>query len=95
MDFLTGSIYVLATSVQVFLSILLFLMFMRAILSWFVNPNSGIMLLLNTLTEPFVIPVRYLLAKFNILQNSPVDFSSIIAYLLIWLISMMLPTISL
>ena len=44
-------------------------------------------------TEPFVVPVRFLLFKFNVLQNSPIDWAFIITYLLIGFISMILPII--
>lgn len=94
MDILETCVYMLATSVQIFLSVLLFLMFLRAILSWFVSPESGILLFLNTVTEPFVAPVRYLMVKLNLLQDSPMDFSFMIAYLLIWMISLLLPPIA-
>ena len=90
MDFLASSLYIIALTVQLFLDVLLFLMFLRAILSWFVNPDAGIIHFLNTVTEPFILPVRFFLRKFNILQNTPMDFSFMIAYLLIWLISLML-----
>lgn len=94
MDTLETCVYLLTTSVQIFLSALLFMMFLRAICSWFTAPDSGLAHFLNTVTEPFITPVRYLMAKFNLLQDSPMDFSFMITYLLIWMVSMMLPRIT-
>ena len=87
--------YTVAESVQLFLSFLLFAMFLRAILSWFFEPDSPLLSFLTVVTEPFILPFRYLLIKLNLLQDSPLDFSSLIAYLAIYLISFALPTITL
>ena len=45
------------------------------------------------ITEPFIIPVRFILAKMNILQNSPIDWSFTIAYLILMLVRLFLPAI--
>ena len=87
--------YTVAESVQLFLSFLLLAMFLRAILSWFFQPDSPLLSFFAIVTEPFILPFRYLLAKMNLLQDSPIDFSSLIAYLVIYLISIALPTITL
>jgi uncharacterized protein YggT (Ycf19 family) len=44
-------------------------------------------------TEPFIMPVRFIMAKFNILQNSPIDWSFTFAYLLIIFLRFILPAV--
>lgn len=87
--------YTVAESVQLFLSFLMLAMFLRAILSWFYEPNAPILSFFTVVTEPFILPFRYILVKLNLLQDSPIDFSSLIAYLVIFLVSYALPTITL
>ena len=95
MDFGQTIAYTVGASVQLFLSFLMLAMFLRAILSWFMDPESPVLGFFIIVTEPFILPFRFLLAKLNLLQESPIDFSSLIAYLVIMLISSALPTISL
>ena len=67
-------------------------MLMRVIFSLIDNTGeSKISMFLACVTEPFIIPVRFLLVKFNLLQNSPIDWSFTISYFLLVLIRMMLP----
>ncbi len=49
--------------------------------------------MITALTELFVAPVRALLIKFNIGQNSPVDWGFFATYLIIWILQLFLPTI--
>ncbi len=89
-------LYVLARVVQIFLGLLSTAMFLRAILSWFIqDPESKIMLFLAMVTEPFVIPVRMLLMRFEAIQRSPVDVSFFVTYLLVATLQALLPTITL
>lgn len=75
----------------VFLSAIQTAMFIRAILSWFVMDGGGkIMGFLYAITEPFIAPIRALLAKMNWLQGSPIDFSFMITFLLLSIISVFL-----
>lgn len=48
---------------------------------------------LCVVTEPFIMPIRFLLVKFNILQDSPIDWSFSITYILIILVQQLLPAI--
>ena len=86
--------YTVSASVQIFLEVLLYAMFFRAILSWFLSPESPILRFLMIITEPFILPFRFILVKLNLLQDSPIDFSSLIAYLVIMLVSYALPIIT-
>ena len=60
-----------------------------AILSIFA-PDSTVHHFTALVVEPFVRPVRALLQKMNWLQNSPLDFSFLIAYLLVGMITIFL-----
>ena len=57
-------IYVITHLVSLFLTILQFLMMLRAILSWLpVDEDSKLVNFIYMLTEPVVVPVRMLLDK--------------------------------
>lgn len=75
------------------LSIVSFAMLVRAILSLIGMEDGRLYMFAFFITEPFIIPVRFLLVKFNLLQNSPIDWSFTITYMLIFLVEMTLPII--
>lgn len=76
--------------VLIFLMALQTAMTLRAILSWFMMGGNKFMDFLYAITEPFVYPVRALFQRMNWLQGTPIDFSFMITYLLISLISIFL-----
>ena len=76
--------------VLIFLMALQTAMTLRAILSWFMMGGNKFMDFLYAITEPFVYPVRALFQRMNWLQGTPIDFSFMITYLLISLISLFL-----
>jgi YggT family protein len=89
-------LYVIARVVQIVLGLLYTAMFFRAILSWFIqDPESKIMLFLAMVTEPFIIPVRVFLMRFEAIQRSPVDISFFVTFLLVATLRALLPTITL
>jgi len=70
-----------------FFQVIMYLIFGRAMLSWFIRDMSNpIMRLLVGLTEPILRPIRDALVKFNIGCNM-IDFSPLVALLLIQLLS--------
>ena len=73
-----------------FLSALQTAMFIRAILSWFMIDGGRLINFLYAITEPFIAPVRAFLVKRNWLQGSPIDFSFMITFLLLSIISIFL-----
>ena len=87
--------YFLASFIAALLDIISFAMMARVILSLlFMGQEDGkFMIFLVCITEPFILPVRFLLAKFNLLQDSPIDWSFSIAYVLLVIIRMALPAI--
>ena len=69
-------------------------MLLRMILSFFVDPMENRLYLLTCyITEPFIAPVRAIMFYLNIGQDSPVDWAFSITYMLIWLLSSLLPAI--
>ena len=57
-----------------------FLMFGRAIMSWFSpDEDNKIAQFLYVVTEPFVYPIRKLLNKFDFFNNIPIDMSFMFA----------------
>ncbi|MBR3928571.1 MAG: YggT family protein [Clostridia bacterium] len=73
---------IIGTGIYYFLTVIETAIFLRSILSWFVDPYSRILQLLYAITEPFVAPVRALLSRFT--GDMPmVDFSPMLAWLLI------------
>jgi uncharacterized protein YggT (Ycf19 family) len=69
-------------------------MFGRAILSFFPSmDDSRVSHFLIALTEPVILPVRVLLYKLNVGQNSPIDLSFSPTYLLLVIVQMFLPIV--
>ena len=67
-------------------------MMVRMLIPLFKNPEeSRLYLFVAYLTEPFIAPVRFLLIKFNLLQDSPIDWSFTITYFLLAIVGGMLP----
>lgn len=79
----------LRVTIYYFLQVVMYLVFARAMLSWFVrDPKNPLMKLLLTLTEPILGPIRSLLFKLKIGGNM-IDFSPLVALLLIQMLSAM------
>lgn len=67
-------------------------MIVRMIVSLIEPDESGRLgMFLSLVTEPFIIPVRFILSRLNLLQDSPIDWSFTISYLLLVTIRFMLP----
>ncbi|MBP3396779.1 MAG: YggT family protein [Clostridia bacterium] len=79
---------VLALMAQMMLSVLELCFFLHAILSWFVDEDNAFYRFTGFVVEPVVRPVRLLLYKMNWLQGGPMDFSYLIAFLLVSLVGL-------
>ena len=87
-------IYFLAKLISIALSVLLLAMMIRALLPIFTDPEeSRLYLFVTLITEPFIIPFRLLLVKLNIGQNTPLDMSFLLAYLVYSMANLLLPAI--
>lgn len=77
-------LYMVARIVSLLLVVLEIAMLIRAIASWFpALDGAGFMDIVYMITEPLVVPVRLLFERFSIFRNSPIDFSFVIAFLLL------------
>ncbi len=87
-------VYIFAKTIQVILSLVSFAMLVRVIIPFFTDPShSKIYILACYISEPFILPVRYVMLKLNIGQNSPIDWSFFATYLVLWLLESFLPAI--
>ena len=70
-------------------------MLARAVLSWlpFLDEESKLQRFLFAATEPVIIPIRTLLEKSETIANLPIDLSFFVAYFLLILIGMFLPSV--
>lgn len=88
------TLYILAKSVRIFLDVISLAMMLRVILSLFVDvENNPIFALTVAITEPIVTPVRALLHKLGIGQNTPIDMGFMATYLILFIIDLFLPAI--
>ena len=86
--------YILAKTVSIALEVVSFAMIVRMILPFIVDPNeSRIYAISYFITEPFIVPVREIMVRLNIGQDSPIDWAFSITYILIFLLGGLLPTI--
>ncbi len=80
-------LYVVSTTVHLMLSMVMISMSARAILSLFINPEeSKLYAIAYMISEPIIMPVRLLFYKLNWFQQTPMDISFLITYLLLWMI---------
>ena len=85
--------YIIAKVVSIGLSVLSVVMFLRVILQFFASAENKFVLFCYAITEPFIIPIRVIMEKLDIGQNSPIDIPFFIAYIMISVLQMMLPMI--
>lgn len=85
-------IYVIAAIVAIVLDVCSFAFLLRAIMPIFIDVESSkFYLFVCLITEPFIVPVRFILAKLNLFQGTPFDWSFTISYLVITFIRFSLP----
>ena len=86
--------YIIAKTVAIALEVVSFAMIARMLLPFFVDPmESRLYLIASFMTEPFIAPVRAVMISLNIGQDSPIDWAFSITYIIIWLLSGLLPPI--
>ena len=81
---------ILVRAISWFSDILITLLCIQAIMSWFVTANRNLMgayQKIQFLTEPFVAPCRKILQNFN---TGMIDFSLILAFFLIRIVARVL-----
>jgi len=85
---------ILAATVQLAISLICYAMLGRMLMPLFTDvEDSRLYLMLCAMTEPFIIPVRAVMIHFNIGQDSPIDWSFSLTYIILTMIQVFLPVI--
>ena len=87
---MTLALMIVKNAVMILLMAIQLAMLLRAILSWFPLDN-GFVDFLHNVTEPFIYPIRRLFERFGWFQGIPIDMAFMVSYLLITLVTMILP----
>ena len=84
-------VYFIVLLARTIVTVLLVAMFVRAVLSWFIDDeDSRLVRFLNLITEPVIMPVRSLFERLGWFQNLPIDISFYVSYLLLALLQLLL-----
>lgn len=87
-DFVYNIIFVFTSVIDLILSLVIFMMLARVILSLFpLSEGNAVEEFLYNMTEPFIIPVRMILDKFEFTRNCPIDISFTVSFILISIIT--------
>ena len=87
--------YVLANLAYYLLSAIELLLFLRAILSWFLNEEDNrFMYVIVLMTEPILIPFRLLLNRIEKNKAIPIDFSLVFAMITVMILQMILTVVA-
>ena len=79
---------------QILISVVIFAMLARVLLTLFVNPEDSRLYMMSLLIkEPVIIPVRLIFSKLNIGQNSPFDWAFTASYIILIIINSSLPVL--
>lgn len=88
--------YVICRFVSILLDVLLWAMLFRVILGWMgADEEGGLPFLLACITEPIIAPVRWVLFKLGIGQDSPMDIGFFATSIILVMLSTFLPQITL
>lgn len=88
------TLFIIAKTIALLLDVVYFAMVARVFLPFLVNPEeSKLYAVASALSEPFIIPFRFLLMKLNIGQDSPIDWSFFVAAIGMALLKAFLPAI--
>ena len=85
-------LYVLSATVHLMISAVLFAMMARVIMSFIPNAqDTKFFAFVFMISEPIIIPIRFLLYKLNLFQDTPLDISFLLTYIiLMWINSALL-----
>ena len=83
-----------ARLLMILLELVSYAMIVRMLFPFFARvEDSKIYNFVFCVTEPFIVPVRFLLVKLNLLQNSPIDWSFTLTYMIMAFMRVMLPAL--
>ena len=85
-------LYILASVVKLSFSVLYIAMLLRVILELFADrEDNRLLAFLVMVTEFFVMPVRSFMMRFRFVQESPIDLSFLVTWILLSVVSSVLP----
>lgn len=88
-------LYLVARIVSALLWILEIAMIARAVISWIPALDSQAWTdIFYVITDPIVLPVRAFFDRFEVFRNSPIDFSFIIAWLLLCVVQVVISNLT-
>lgn len=88
---MSGGLYVIMLCVVIFIYVVDIAMLGRAVLSWFtMGEQTRIGAFLYVVTEPLILPVRNLCARFGWFQGLPMDMPFLITSMLMMLVTVFL-----
>lgn len=77
-------IYIIARTARLIIRAFEFCMFLRAVLSWIMPPDSNkVTVFLYNITEPVIHPVRSFLSRFEFIRNFPIDISFLVVLIIL------------
>lgn len=79
-------IYIMQITALALIDVLETAFFIRAILSWLPLDENAFSEVLYRITEPFIVPFRFLFYKLNLFQTMPLDMSFLFAVLTLGLL---------
>ena len=82
--------YLLSQVVDIIISVLIFMLFARIMISLFMSDGSTVESFLTIFTEPVVSPMRKVLAKSEFFSSIPVDYSMQLSLLVLVFVSFIL-----
>ena len=87
-------LYVLVNFVLIFIDVISWGMFIRAILGWIgANEAGRLMRFLYVLTEPAIMPIRKLFYKLNLFQGTPFDMAHLFAYVVLAILQLLISSL--
>ena len=84
----------LSRTVIAALGIIEICMFLRAILSFFVDQESVLLTFCIAVTEPVILPFRALLSRFDSLNRIPFDIPFLVTYVALSILGGVLPAVT-
>lgn len=82
--------YTLLRALSMLCDVYIWLIFISAMLSWFVSPQNRLMQFLRSITEPVLYPFRLLTSKFMGRGGMFLDISPLLAYFALRVVNMLI-----
>ena len=84
---------ILSRTVLVALGFIEICMFLRAILSFFLDPENPFLTFCIAVTEPVILPFRVILSRFESIERLSFDIPFLVTYFALLLLGRALPTV--